>query len=167
MQAQLMLTADRVSTRLARVGLPGRMVLIACVSVMVPISCCWMIVIVRGRPVVVIRVIVPDVLVDVQRRRHGRRHDQGLNKHECDEPAHGSSLLRPAGTLRNTRRISRWGEWTGYGSVTPLYGVKSCQTCWMTVGSITFSSPFSGSFSEYSTSLTLPHCGPSAPGLKT
>ena len=29
-----------------------------------------MIVIVRGRPVVVIWVIVPDVLVDVQRRRH-------------------------------------------------------------------------------------------------
>ena len=100
---------DRVSTRLGRVGLPGRMVL-TCKIVMVPISCCWMIVIVRGRPVVVIRVIVPDVFVDVQGGRHGRRHDQGLSKQECDEPAHGSSVLLPAGALRNTRRISRWGE---------------------------------------------------------
>jgi hypothetical protein len=86
---------DRVSTRLARVGLPGRMVL-SCKSVMVPISCCWMIVIVRRRAMVVIRVIVPYVLVDVQRRRHGRRDDQGLNEHACDEPAHRNSLLRPA-----------------------------------------------------------------------
>jgi hypothetical protein len=31
---------DRVSTRLARVGLPSRMVLVACVSVMVRISGC-------------------------------------------------------------------------------------------------------------------------------
>ena len=89
------------------------MVLIACVRVMVLISGCWIIVIVRRRPVVVIRVIVPDVLVDVQRRRHGRRHDQGLSKQECDEPAHGSSVLRPAGTLRKTRRVSQLGEWTG------------------------------------------------------
>ena len=86
---------DRVSTRLARVGLPGRMVL-PCESVMVPISYCWMIVIVCGRAVVVIWVVVPDVFVDVERRRHGRRDDQGLNEHECHDPAHGNSLLRPA-----------------------------------------------------------------------
>ena len=60
---------DRVSTRLARVGLPGRIVL-TCKRVMVPISGCWTIVIVRRRAVVVIRVIVPEVFVDV----HGRRH---------------------------------------------------------------------------------------------
>lgn len=65
------------------------MIVIACVTMMVPLSCRW--VIVRGRPVVVIRVIVLDVLVDMQRRRHGRRHDQGLNKREYYEPAHGSS----------------------------------------------------------------------------
>jgi hypothetical protein len=59
---------------------------------MVRVSCSGMIV--RGRPVVVIRMIVPDVLVDVQRRHHGRGHGQGLNEHECDNPAHGSSLLR-------------------------------------------------------------------------
>jgi hypothetical protein len=72
---------------------------LTCVSVMVPISYCRMIVIVRGRPVVVIRVIVPDVLVDVLKRRHGRRHGQGLNQHECDESAHEDSLLRPAELL--------------------------------------------------------------------
>jgi hypothetical protein len=61
---------ERMSAWLARVGMQLRMVLIAPLKVMVPVSCCGMIV--RGRPVVVIRVIVPDVLVDVQRRRHGR-----------------------------------------------------------------------------------------------
>jgi hypothetical protein len=107
--------SDRVSTGLARVGLPGRIIVIACVTVMVPISCCW--VIVRGRPVVVIRVIVPDVLVDVQRRRQGRRQDQDLNKREYYEPAHGSSVLRPAGHLRKARRLGALGEWTGYAGV--------------------------------------------------
>jgi hypothetical protein len=47
------------------------------------------------------------------------------------------------------------------------YGVKSSQICWSTFGSTTRVSPFSGSFSEYSTSLTVAHCGPSAPGSKT
>jgi hypothetical protein len=89
-----------MSTWLAQVGLPNRMILIVLVTVMVPISLCCVIVIVRGRPVVVIGVIVPDVFVDVQRRRRGRRHDQGLSKQECDEPAHESSVLRPAWTLR-------------------------------------------------------------------
>jgi hypothetical protein len=88
-----------MSTGLTRVGLPSRVIVITCVRVMVPISYCWMIVIVRGRPVVVIWVVVPHVLVDVQRRRHGRRHGQGLNQHDCDESAHEDSLLRPAELL--------------------------------------------------------------------
>ena len=46
------------------------------------------------------------------------------------------------------------------------YGAKSCQICWTTFGSTTRVSPLSGSFSEYSTSLTVPHCGASAPGSK-
>ena len=54
---------DRVSTRVARVGLPFRVV-VTRDSVMVEISYCWMIV--DGWCVVVIGVIVPDVLVDVQ-----------------------------------------------------------------------------------------------------
>ena len=94
---------DRVSTGLARIGVPGRIILFVFVTVMVPISCCLVIVIVRRRPVVVIWVIVPEVFVDVQRGRPGRRHDQGLSKQECDEPAHGSSVLRPAGMLRNQK----------------------------------------------------------------
>jgi len=98
-----------MSTGFARVGLPSRMILIVRVIVMVAISYCRVIVIVRGRPVVVIRVIVPDVFVDVQRRREGRRHDQGLSQQECDEPAHGSSVLRPAGTLGRAR-VSWLGE---------------------------------------------------------
>ena len=93
---------DRVSAGLARVGLPGRMVL-TCERVMVPISDCRIIVIVRGRPVLVIQMIVPDVLVDVERRRHGRRDDQGLNEHECHDPAHRKSLLRPVALLRLRR----------------------------------------------------------------
>jgi hypothetical protein len=69
---------------------------LTCVRMMVPISDCWTIVMVRRRAVVVIRVIVAYVLVDVQRRRHGRRDDQGLNEHECDDTAHEDSLLRLA-----------------------------------------------------------------------
>jgi len=88
-----------MSTGLTRVGLPSRVIVFSCVNVMVPISYCWMIVIVCRRAVVVIRVIVACVLVDVQRRRHGRRHGQGLNQHECDESAHEDSLLRPAELL--------------------------------------------------------------------
>jgi hypothetical protein len=79
------------------------MILLVCVIAMVPINCRWVLVIVRGGPVVVIWVIVSYIFVDVQRRRHGRRYDQGLSKQECDEPVHGSSVLRPAGTLRKTR----------------------------------------------------------------
>ena len=48
-----------MSTGLARVGLPSLLIVITCESVMVPISYCWMIVIVCRRAVVVIRVIVP------------------------------------------------------------------------------------------------------------
>ena len=55
-----------------------------------------MIVIVCRRAMVVIRVIVACVLVDVERRRHDGRGDQGLNEHECDDTAHGDSLLLPA-----------------------------------------------------------------------
>ena len=106
-----------MSTGFARVGLPSRMILIVCVTVGVPISCRWVIVIVRGRSVVVIWVIVSDVFVDVQRRRHGGRYDQGLSKQECDEPAHGSSVLRPAEHLRKARRLGALGEWTGYAGV--------------------------------------------------
>jgi hypothetical protein len=93
-------------TGFARVGLPRRMIVIACLTVMVAIGCGWVIVIVRGRPVMVIGVIVADVFVDVQSGRHGRGRDQRLSKQDCDEPAHGSSVLRSAGTLRKGERKS-------------------------------------------------------------
>ena len=70
-----------------------------CESVMVPIRYCWMIVIVRGRAVVVIWVVVPDVFVDVKRRRHGRRPGEGLNQHNCDKPAHGAQSTTVTGSL--------------------------------------------------------------------
>jgi hypothetical protein len=99
-----------MSTRFAPVGLTGRMILIVGVTVMVPLSCCQVMVIVRGRTVVVIRVIMPEVFVDVQGRRHGRRPDQSLNKKECDEPAHERSVLRPVETLRKSSCVSRLGS---------------------------------------------------------
>ena len=95
---------DRMSTGFARVCLPSRMILIVCVTVMVIISCCRIVVIVRSRPVVVIWVIVSDVFVDVQRRRHGRRCEQELSEQECDQPAHGSSVLRPCRDAQNGDR---------------------------------------------------------------
>ena len=49
---------------------------------------------VRGWAVVMIRVIVSDVRMYVQRRPHGRRADQGLDQQTSDEPAHEDSLLR-------------------------------------------------------------------------
>ena len=51
-----------------------------------------MVVLMRGWAVVVLRMIVPEVLVHVQRRPHGRRDDQGLNQRACDEAAHEDSL---------------------------------------------------------------------------
>ena len=69
--------------------------------------------IVSRRAVVMIRVIVPQVLVYVQRRRGGCRHDKSLSKQKCDQSAHGSSVLRPAETLRKMRRVSQLGAWTG------------------------------------------------------
>lgn len=86
---------DSMPAGFARVGLPGRMILGVCLAVVVPIRRCRRSVIVRGRPVVVIRVIVPEVLVDVQGRRRRRRQDQGRSKQGCDEPTHGQQCTTP------------------------------------------------------------------------
>jgi len=51
-------------------------------------------VMVRGWSVMMVGMVVFAVLVDVQRRKHGQRRDQRLSQHECDEAAHGDSLLR-------------------------------------------------------------------------
>ena len=106
-----------MSAWFARVGLPGGMSLVVRVTMMVPISCCWVIVIVRGRAVVVIRVIVPDVFVDVQRRRRGGRHNQTLSEKKCDQAAHGSSVLRPARKLGRRAGSAVGSGWIGHGRV--------------------------------------------------
>ena len=104
---------------------------------MVLIRCCWMIVIVRRRPMVVIRVIVPAVLVDVQRRRHGRRDDQGLNEHECHDPAHGDSLLREFQWHTLSGSCSRWalrcsrGTWDSIATARP--DDADCDFPWKTL----------------------------------
>jgi hypothetical protein len=45
-------------------------------------------VLMRSWAVMVLRMIVPEILVHVERRPHGRRDDQGLNKRACDEATH-------------------------------------------------------------------------------
>ena len=50
-------------------------------------------VIVGRRPVVVIRMVVVEVLVHVQKGAHGARRDQGLGEHEGNQPPHDDSLL--------------------------------------------------------------------------
>ena len=66
--------SDRVPARLARIGLPGLVMvcLVGCEIEIVWIGRCRAIVLVLvgGRSVVMIRVIVADVLVDVQGRPH-------------------------------------------------------------------------------------------------
>jgi hypothetical protein len=61
------------------------MVLCLVVVVVVDYRC---MVVMRGRAVMVLRMIVPEILVHMQRRPHGRRDDQGLNKGACDEATH-------------------------------------------------------------------------------
>jgi hypothetical protein len=70
-------------------------------GVVVPFGYCWMFVLVRSRPVMMLWMIVAEVLVYVERRRHGRRDDQSLGKHECDQAVHGISLLRPRAQPQN------------------------------------------------------------------
>jgi hypothetical protein len=43
-----------------------------------------MVVLMRGRAVMVLRMIVPEILVHMQRRPGGRRDNQSLNKRACD-----------------------------------------------------------------------------------
>lgn len=59
-----------MAARIAGFGLPRRVVVV-CRRVVVQIGWCWMFVLVRSRPVMVLRVIVLRVLVHVHRRSHG------------------------------------------------------------------------------------------------
>ena len=62
--------------------------MVLCVVVVVVVGYRCRVVLVRGWAVVVLRMNVPEVLVHVQRRPHGRRDDQGLNQRACDEATH-------------------------------------------------------------------------------
>lgn len=73
----------------------GRIINVLCAGVVVVFGCGRMTMLVRGWAVVMIRVIVSDVLMYVQRRPHRRRRDQALNEQTCHEPAHVDSLLPP------------------------------------------------------------------------
>ena len=83
-----------MTTWVARLGFHRRVVFVAALHVVIRQG--KMVMLVRGRTVVVFRMIVLEVLVDVQRRHRGRRYDQGLHQHECDESAHGDSLSEAA-----------------------------------------------------------------------
>ena len=78
------ITRVRLQSRTIRIFGPG----------MVIAGFCRVMVFVRGRAVVMVRVIVSDVLVHVQRRAQGRRRDHGLDEHEGEQAAHALSLLR-------------------------------------------------------------------------
>ena len=63
---------NRVATGVARFGLQLRVVLVALRRVVLQFDYCCMVVLMRGWAVVVLRMIVPEVLVHVERRPHGR-----------------------------------------------------------------------------------------------
>jgi hypothetical protein len=78
----------RVLARVAWLRLQRRKTAVICLVVVVVVDYRWMMMFVRGWAVVVLRMIVPEVLMHVQGRPHGRRDDQGLNERVCDKTAH-------------------------------------------------------------------------------
>jgi hypothetical protein len=91
---------DYVPTGVAGICLYCHVVIVYRCGVMAPVNERRMLMIVGGWPVVMVGMIVPQVLVYVQRRAHSGRRDQGLGEHQCDEPAHEKSLLRLPYRLR-------------------------------------------------------------------
>lgn len=87
---------DGMATRVARLGFHFRLVFVDTRNVVIRIRQLGIVMLVGRRTVMVFRMIVPEVLVDVQRRHRGRRYDQGLHQHECDESAHEDSLSEAA-----------------------------------------------------------------------
>jgi hypothetical protein len=106
---------SRVAAGVARFGPQLGVILVPFRRVVPPFGGCCLVVLMRRWAVVVLRMIVPEVLVHMQRRRHGRRDDQGLNKRACDEATHrdqsnrshvrrslSSSMTPSASTIRDT-----------------------------------------------------------------
>jgi hypothetical protein len=73
--------------------------------VVVVVSYRYMVVLMRGWAVMVLRVIVPEILVHMQRRLRGRREDQGLNNRACDEATHRDQSTMTAAVAA---RIAAW-----------------------------------------------------------
>jgi hypothetical protein len=70
---------------------------VLCLVVVIVVGYRWMVVLMRGWAVMVLRMIVPEILVHMERRPRGRRDDQGLNKRACDEATHrGQSTMTAA-----------------------------------------------------------------------
>jgi hypothetical protein len=104
---------DRMPTGVTRFVLDGRSAVVFCCGV-VAIGDHRTLVLVGSRPVVMIRMIVTDVLVYVQRRSRGRRDDQGTAEHDCDQTAHEDSLLRANAEVWNDggNRVSGQKPWS-------------------------------------------------------
>ena len=81
-----------MTARVAGFGLERRMVVVGR-PVVVLLGYRGRLVIVRRRPVMMLRVIVLRVLVHVPRGGQGRRPDQQRGKQECRKTAHTVSLL--------------------------------------------------------------------------
>jgi hypothetical protein len=92
----------RVIARVARGRLDRRKTVVFCVVVVIVVGYRCLVVLMRRWAVVVLRMIVPGVLVHVQRGPHGGGNHQGLNQHECQEPSHSKQSTTGA-------RRSRFG----------------------------------------------------------
>jgi hypothetical protein len=75
-----------------------RKIVVLCLVVVVVVDYRCMVVM-RGRAVMVLRMIVPEILVHMQRRPRGRRDDQGLNKGACDEATHRAESTMTAAVV--------------------------------------------------------------------
>jgi hypothetical protein len=75
---------------------------VLCLVVLVVVDYRCMVVM-RGRAVMVLRMIVPEILVHMQRRSRGRRDDQDLNKGACDEATHRVSVYYDRRSSRANR----------------------------------------------------------------
>jgi len=92
---------NRVATGVARFGLQLGVVLVAFRRVVPRFFYCCLVVVMRGWAVVVLGMIVPEVLVHMQRRPHGRRDDQGLNQRACHEAATHRDQSNPSHVRRS------------------------------------------------------------------
>jgi hypothetical protein len=77
-----------VLARVARVRVQRPNTLVFGLVAMVVSRYRWLMVFVCRRAVVMVRVIVADILVHVQRRPNGSRCHEGVREHDCDQRAH-------------------------------------------------------------------------------